>query len=178
MMTTMTRNAASVELAGMGLGESMKNNSPVTIEEKERWLSRARGIKLELAALEETKKEATEKATSTTAGYKAIVVNGSSDPHKFDYVAVLALAIKEREAELRKAQAVITKAIGTVKDPTQRALLQQRYVNCKYWHEVAKSIHYSEQQTYTLHKKALKEIRITRSMINAESLENSGGIRN
>ena len=56
-MTTMTtRTTASAELAGMIAGESMGTYRPVTVEEKIIWLSRARGIKLELEALQETKR--------------------------------------------------------------------------------------------------------------------------
>lgn len=176
-MTMTTKTAASVELTGMIAGESMGTYRPVTVEEKIIWLSRARGIKLELEALQETKRGMRQKATSTTASYSAIVVSGSADPHKYDGLALLAASIKKRENELRKTQAEITKAIGTVKDSTLRTLLHQRYVNCKYWHEVAEAIHYSEQQTSNKHKQALKEIRITRGMIERSKPKNGGEIR-
>ena len=177
-MTTMTtRTTASAELAGMIAGESMGTYRPVTVEEKIIWLSRARGIKLELEALQETKRGMRQKATATTASYSAIVVSGSADPHKYDGLALLAASIKERENELRKTQAEITKAIGTVKDSTLRTLLHQRYVNCKHWHEVAADIHYSEPRTHSKHKQALKEIRITRGMIDRIERKNGGAMR-
>lgn len=173
----MTSGRVSVELCGVIAGEGMKNTAPVTVEEKIEWLSRARGIKLELEAMKETKRSMRGKATSTTASYKGIVVCGSSDPHKFDGLALLAACIKERENELKKTQAEILKAIGTVKDATLRTLLHQRYVNCKPWHEVAEDIHYSEPRVHAKHKQALREIRITQGMIERSKLQNGGAIR-
>lgn len=173
----MTSGRVSPELCGVIEGEGMETYRPVTVEEKIEWLSRARGIKLELEALKETKRSMRGKATSTTACNKEPVVSGSRDPHKFDGLPLLAACIAERENALHKTQAEIIKAISTVKDATLRALLHQRYVNCKHWHEVAENIHYSEPRTHDKHKQALKEIRITRTMIERTKSQKGAAIR-
>lgn len=163
----MTRNTVSVELAGLGLGESMKNNSPVTIEEKKKWLRRVSWAWEELQDLYEEKEENYHRATAKTASYSAVVVAGSKNVHKYDRLTLsqIEARIVRKEKQLERLRRETLAAINSIRDKTQRDVLKEIYVNCRTIPETAARLGYGERQTQRHHKRAVENIRITRSMI-------------
>lgn len=59
---------------------------------------------------------------------------------------------------LVERQVRIEQAIDSL-EPVERDLLRYRYIDGMEWHQVANKIHYSQQQTYRLHEKALKKLK-------------------
>ena len=60
--------------------------------------------------------------------------------------------------ELIAEQKKIEKAIATLADPVERALIGYKYIDGLTWEEVAEKINYSWQWTHKLHGKALVNI--------------------
>ena len=138
---------------------------PVSIEEKKIWLSRYRRGRYELAALEEAREDKWERATATTASYSGSPVSGSSDFHKLDAVAISGELIELRCRELRGVKGEILRAIQSLTDQDQRAVLIHRYINCREWPEIAEALNFSERHIFRLHGEALKKIRVSRRQI-------------
>lgn len=54
----------------------------------------------------------------------------------------------------------IDKAIRSIQHPAQREVLERRYLLYQKWQQIADEMHYSVQNVYILHGKALQKIRL------------------
>ena len=70
--------------------------------------------------------------------------------------------IVDLQAEVNKEIAVLVDLIAEIhtkieqlENPTERAVLTERYINVKSWEEIAEIIGYSDRNTRYLHGKAL-----------------------
>lgn len=71
--------------------------------------------------------------------------------------------IVDLQAEVDKEMAVLVDLIAEMhtkieqlENPTERAVLTERYINVKSWEEIAEIINYSERNTKYIHGRALK----------------------
>lgn len=125
------------------------------------WLSRARGIELEIETLKSAYQKAFDNATSITAK-SSLAGGGGSDPHKFDKVSISADQIKRQIAKCQRVKAEIIKAIGNLSSPVQRTILFDYYVQGMNWGDISAQTNYSIRQAHRLHDKALEELVIPR----------------
>lgn len=148
--------------AEAGTGVDM---SKVSKNEKQKWLSRGLECKREYNRLLRERADRIAAAAKCTPTYGGIVVAGSSDPHKFERVALLHDDIEERLEEIKQIRAEIKAAVCKVKNDGEREVLFERYINFRAFKDIAPLVGYSEGHVYVLHRKGLEHIRITRAMI-------------
>lgn len=144
------------------VGEDMKK---VSKNEKKAWMSRGLDRKREYYKLcreHRTRLETAEKCTPT---YGESVMAGSSNPHKFERVALIHDDIEERLEEIKQIRAEIKAAIYRLKDEGEREVLFERYVNFRAFKDIGPLVGYSEGHVYVLHRQGLEHIRISRTMI-------------
>ena len=126
------------------------------------WLSRGKHIMAEIAALEESKRQAFERATSRQKPPQKKVSRGK--PSRGDAVLVsyadYSRQIDARIAELNKTLAEISEAIYSVQDGLLRMVLINRYVLFKSWEKVAVDMGYAYRHVTRMHGMAIKEILI------------------
>lgn len=176
-MTNIT-NAATADFGGLISGETMEKYKPVSEDDKKIWLKRVKWAVNDLMDLQESKREAMEQATSTTASYSAAVVANTKNPHKFDAVSLIDDCIEQKSRQIETLQREVMQAILTVKDIKQRKVLRELYIHCRSVPEAAERLHYSERHVKRLHKAGLDNIRITRSMVDKTiKRHNQGGIK-
>lgn len=60
--------------------------------------------------------------------------------------------------ELIKRQEAVEKAIDSLQDTTQRAIMRYRYIQGLKWIEIAHKMNYEERQIFYIHKRALKTL--------------------
>lgn len=137
----------------------------VSTEEKKQWLYRAWNMRRELEALEDAKAMQFERATSITPKYNGQSGSGSKNPHKMDGYSTISILAEAKRKEFEQIRNETTRVIQSMKDQNERAVLIQRYVNFRSWEDIAKCVHYSERKTFNIHREGLKNIRITRRMI-------------
>ena len=135
--------------------DKLKRGLSVTTKE---WLNRAKNIDAEIGRLLRERRKAWERAVSITSRLNANKVSGTKDPHKYDELAAYESLIDARVDELYAVKQEILKAINAVQDGTLRAILTERYINCKKWEQIAIDLSYSYMQICRLHGKALNEI--------------------
>ena len=119
------------------------------------WLSRGRHLQQRIQALEESKALAYTAATSTTASTGG--GGGSNISRTAERYSELSETVDRERERLDSIMAEITALIAQVEDNTLAALLQDRYVRCLTWEQVATELNYN--QTYVikhLHPKALQ----------------------
>lgn len=104
-----------------------------------------------------------DRAYSTSAGVKEVVVQSNGIP---DRMAEEVVNIVEEtklldrvKAQIEEALAEILKAIDSVQNETQKAVLTLRYVEGLSWKNIEKAIHYERRQTFVIHGRALRAIR-------------------
>lgn len=155
------------------VGEDMKK---VTKNEKKAWMSRGLDRKREYYKLCREHRARLETAAKCTPSYGGIVVAGSSNPHKFERVAMIHDDIEENLNEIERIRREIKKAIITLKVPADakikpetvegmKNVLFERYVNFREFKDIAPKYNYSEGHVYVLHRQGLEHIRISRTMI-------------
>lgn len=123
-------------------------------EETRVWLRRGRGLRKNIEALQQSKLDAFESATSTTAQAGASR-SGSDVSRKAERFAILSAEIDRQIRELDQIMAEITSAISLVGDPTLRTILLDRYVRCLHWDEIGRHVGYSPVHVHRLHHDAL-----------------------
>lgn len=166
-MNTCVRTDSEVRM-----GKDMKK---VSKEEKQEWLSRGLARKRDYYRLQRERSSKLSEAAKCTPTYGGIVVAGSSNPHKFERVALVHDDIDECIAEIEAVREEIRKAIDTLRVPAtskirpetvegMKKVLLERYVNFLEFKDVAQKLGYSEY-VYTLHSKGLEHICISRTMI-------------
>lgn len=67
-------------------------------------------------------------------------------------------AAEARNAGRLREIAEITRAIEAVEDGRKRRVLKLRYLDGYGWRRVARTMHYSEEHVYRLHREALREV--------------------
>lgn len=130
---------------------------------KKEWMSRARHIDKEIAALKEVKQSLYDHATSTTSKPNATGgTQGSSDPHKAEQYAIYAADIENAEKRLQAVKNEVLNAINSMTDeqPILRTILIEYYVCCKTWEQIAVDTNYSYRQITRKHGEALAKIHI------------------
>ena len=125
------------------------------------WLSRGKHIMGEIAALEESKRQAFERATSRQKPAQKKISRGK--PSRGDAVLVsyadYSRLIDARITELNKTLAEIAEAIYSVGDGLLRMVLINRYVLFKSWEVIAVDLNYAWKYIHRLHAKSLGEIK-------------------
>ena len=130
---------------------------------KKEWLSRARHIDKEIAALKEVKQSLYEHATNTTSKTNATGgSHGGTDPHKAEEYAIYAAEIETAEKRLQTVKCEVLNAINAMTDaqPILRTILIEYYVSCKTWEQIAIDVNYSYRQVTRKHGEALTKIQI------------------
>ena len=120
------------------------------------WLSRGRELNKRIDALEKSKAMAFDAATSVTASSGG--GGGSEVSRKAESYSALS---EELDRELKRLDGIlaeITALISNVEDNTLATLLQDRYVRCMTWDQIADELGYCRfHVTKTLHPAALEE---------------------
>lgn len=117
------------------------------------WLSRGRFLRQRVQALEE----------SASAAWEAMecACSGSEEAAASQAATLYPQAVEAAEGERKRLDAVlaeITQAVSRMDDNLLAALLQERYVNCRTWEQVANSLGYSLPHVHRLHRAALARI--------------------
>ena len=92
------------------------------------------------------------------------IVNVQTTPNKdraTDITVDLLDLIAECELDIKKlpdTQREIKRLIDTVKRDDLRLILYERYINLKYWEDIAEDNNYHRDTVYKKHGKALKEL--------------------
>lgn len=144
------------------VGEDMKK---VSKDEKQEWLSRGFASRKEYNRLQRERNSRLADAAKCTPTYGGIVVAGSSNPHKFERVALIHDDIEERLEEIKQIRAEIQSAIYKLKHEGEREVLFERYVNFRPFKDIGPMVGYSEGHVYVLHRQGLEHIRISRAMV-------------
>ena len=127
------------------------------------FLNRYRALLIRRDSIQRTIDMAYDRAYSTSAGVKEVVVQSNGIP---DRMAEEVVNIVEEtklldrvKAQIEEALAEILKAIDSVQNETQKAVLTLRYVEGLSWKNIEKAIHYERRQTFVIHGRALRAIR-------------------
>lgn len=92
---------------------------------------------------------------------------GSSADRMPDTISKI-MEYEQRAAELRalyvEKYIEIDKAIRSVQSPTQREVLERRYLLYQKWEQIAEEMHYSSENVFKLHGKALQKITVNYSI--------------
>lgn len=127
--------------------------------EAKQWLLRARRLQSRIDQLEEARRAAWERATSTTQTPRSDPVARSGISRKPEQFGELGAVI---DGELRRLDAVkaeIMAVIAQVPDNTLAALLVGYYVNGHTWEQVCVDISYSYKHVvHQLHPRALETV--------------------
>lgn len=123
------------------------------------YLSRYRGLKCKITALQAAINEALADAANMTITIKAVNVQSSGSGERMaDNVikAVDATALLETEkAEAERTLAEIMEAIRSVDDEIQQTILIEKYVNGRTLEDIRMMINYEISNTKIIHGKAL-----------------------
>ena len=88
---------------------------------------------------------------------------GSSADRMPDMISLI-VEYEQRAVQLRaeyvEKYIEIDKAIRSIQNPVQREVLERRYLLYQKWQQIADEMHYSVQNVYILHGKALQKIRL------------------
>ena len=128
-------------------------------------LEQVRYIDDEVAELRELRASVWDDLTSTTARLSQVAVFGSSDPHRLDAAAKLAVDVDAKLHELAEAKRAALGVISRLDDSRQRSVLLAYYVNCrtrdgrrKTWEDVAGELRYSLRQVHRLRDDGLAAV--------------------
>lgn len=119
------------------------------------WLSRAREIDGELAALKEAHDIMEAQLTKATQTLTGDTVQTTKDPHAFDRMGELALEIERATKACHEIKAEVLAVIRKLDNSLYRRLLVLRYINGHTFEEIAVEMHYSWRQTCRIHGRAL-----------------------
>lgn len=116
----------------------------------------------ELDALVHTKlseidrlRELAECLSSPRMGDKVSSNKGNTSMQTVDKIVDLQAEIRKEIAELVSLIGEIHEKIELLENPTEKAVLTERYINVKSWEEIAEIIGYSDRNTRYLHGRAL-----------------------
>lgn len=101
-------------------------------------------------------RELAECLSSPKLGERVTSSNGNTSMQTVDKIVDLQAEIDKEIAVLVDLIAEIHTKIEQLENPTERAVLTERYINVKSWEEIAEIINYSERNTKYIHGRALK----------------------
>ena len=94
--------------------------------------------------------------SSPKLGERVTSSNGNTSMQTVDKIVDLQAEVNKEIAVLVDLIAEIHTKIEQLENPTERAVLTERYINVKSWEEIAEIISYSERNTKYIHGRALK----------------------
>ena len=100
-------------------------------------------------------RELAECLSSPRMGDKVSSNKGNTSMQTVDKIVDLQAEVNKEIAVLVDLIAEIHTKIEQLENPTERAVLTERYINVKSWEEIAEIIGYSDRNTRYLHGKAL-----------------------
>lgn len=100
-------------------------------------------------------RELAECLSSPKLGERVTSSNGNTSMQTVDKIVDLQAEVDKEIAVLVDLIAEIHTKIEQLENPTERAVLTERYINVKSWEEIAEIIGYSDRNTRYLHGKAL-----------------------
>lgn len=113
-------------------------------------------------------------AEKRTGHYGEHTKGGTTD--RYDIVT----RIIDREHELDREiddllllQSEIERVIASVKDETQRTILELRYLNYLTWEQISERIHYDRKWLWSLHERALEGIHVEGNQQNRKEQHNA-----
>lgn len=101
-------------------------------------------------------RELAECLSSPRMGDKVSSNKGNTSMQTVDKIVDLQAEVDKEIAVLVDLIAEIHTKIEQLENPTERAVLTERYINVKSWEEIAEIINYSERNTKYIHGRALK----------------------
>ena len=136
----------------------MKQVTQADVKHVKTYLRKAR----ELDTLVHTKlseidrlRELAECLSSPRMGDKVSSNKGNTSMQTVDKIVDLQAEIRKEIAELVSLIGEIHEKIELLENPTEKAVLTERYINVKSWEEIAEIIGYSDRNTRYLHGRAL-----------------------
>lgn len=120
------------------------------------WFMRGMWLRRRVVSLQQRQTELWERATSMTANPSGDVVDGTRDPHRLEWYAMMAELIAEEQAELERIDREITLVIQQLPDMRHREIMERRYLRNQSWEEIAVGMHYTYRRITQLHGEALK----------------------
>lgn len=100
-------------------------------------------------------RELAECLSSPKLGERVTSSNGNTSMQTVDKIVDLQAEVDKEIAVLVDLIAEIHTKIEQLENPTERAVLTERYINVKSWEEIAEIIGYSDRNTRYLHGRAL-----------------------
>ena len=100
-------------------------------------------------------RELAECLSSPKLGERVTSSKGNTSMQTVDKIVDLQAEVDKEIAVLVDLIAEIHTKIEQLENPTERAVLTERYINVKSWEEIAEIIGYSDRNTRYLHGKAL-----------------------
>lgn len=101
-------------------------------------------------------RELAECLSSPKLGERVTSSNGNTSMQTVDKIVDLQAEVDKEIAVLVDLIAEIHTKIEQLENPTERAVLTERYINVKSWEEIAEIINYSERNTKYIHGRALR----------------------
>ena len=101
-------------------------------------------------------RELAECLSSPKLGERVTSSNGNTSMQTVAKIVDLQAEVDKEIAVLVDLIAEIHTKIEQLENPTERAVLTERYINVKSWEEIAEIISYSERNTKYIHGRALK----------------------
>ena len=101
-------------------------------------------------------RELAECLSSPKLGERVTSSNGNTSMQTVDKIVDLQAEVNKEIAVLVDLIAEIHTKIEQLENPTERAVLTERYINVKSWEEIAEIISYSGRNTKYIHGRALK----------------------
>lgn len=130
------------------------------------YLLQARGMRTRMEALEERRRHYEDLAQSCTAHYRQGPGGTTRRVSSVEEYAVK-MADLSREMQIRAdvyAEALrrIEAAIEAVADQTRRDVLKYYYLNGWTWGQIAEALHYTRQNVWIIHGRALQDVHVPR----------------
>lgn len=124
------------------------------------YLSRAYLLDQQIKSKLEQVQSLQELAIQCTTNTENEKVSATPDPTKTQEIIAKIVDLEDEITDdvetLVDVKCEIKRAIDTVEKPLHRLILEQRYLLCKSWDEVADSVGYETNTVYKIHKSILK----------------------
>ena len=131
----------------------------MTVKTVKEWLNKGRKLDTELKQLREERKIALDLACSCTVACDNEKIQSSTkntSDGKFAAYTEYSSMIDKKEFELLAYKSRMHNLINQLDNPSYRALLSLRYINCKTWEQIAEDMHYTTRNVHKIHGGALK----------------------
>lgn len=139
----------------------------MTTKEKKAFLGRYQELEAEERDIREEIARWESRAQKVTASWSS-APGGRAGADKVQDGAInlvqLQKQLEEKAETLAQVRIEIERAIGTVKNDTQRRLLRLRYIKGLTWERIAMEMHYGYQWVCKLHGKALLQVEVKQAI--------------